>query len=66
MISIKEMTHEMVGATGRQVEDGDGNQEIVVDEFGEMVRAIFDDMEKRREESGTVMKELEVMKETSG
>ena len=59
--SIKELTHEMVGATGRQVEDGEEIKKTV-DAVGQMVMAIFDDMEKRREESGVVLKELEVMK----
>ncbi len=31
-----------------------------------MITAIFDDMEKRRDESGVVMRELAVLKESSG
>jgi methyl-accepting chemotaxis protein len=65
IVSIKEMTHEMAGATGRQVEDGNEIKESL-DAFGKMVTTIFDDMEKRREESGAVMRELEVLKESSG
>jgi methyl-accepting chemotaxis protein len=60
--SIKEMTEEMVGATGRQVNDGAEIRKSV-DAVGGMVMGIFDDMEKRREESSSVMKELELMRE---
>ncbi|HEX9024423.1 MAG TPA: methyl-accepting chemotaxis protein, partial [Geobacteraceae bacterium] len=62
--SIKSMTHEMVTATNRQVEDG---REIkdTVEMFGQMVAAIFEDMEKRREESVAVMREVESMREGS-
>jgi methyl-accepting chemotaxis protein len=62
--TIKEMTHEMVQATGRQVEDG---SEITraVDEVGHMVLGIFGDLEKRKEDSGTVVNELELMREIS-
>jgi methyl-accepting chemotaxis protein len=62
--SIKEMTHEMVRATGRQEED---RVEIKksVEAFERMVTAFFDDLEKRREESSAVMKDLEGMKEKS-
>jgi methyl-accepting chemotaxis protein len=63
--SIKEMTHEMVGATNRQVEDGEEIKKTV-DEVGQMVMSIFDDMEKRKDESGAVLKELEQMKGTRG
>jgi methyl-accepting chemotaxis protein len=59
--SIKEMTHEMVGATGRQVDDGDEIKNSV-DAVGQMVMAIFDDMEMRKEESGAVLQELEVLR----
>ncbi len=60
--SIKGMTQEMVGATGRQVQDGTEIRKSV-DAVGGMVMGIFDDMEKRREESSSVMKELELMRE---
>jgi methyl-accepting chemotaxis protein len=63
--SIKEMTQEMVGATGRQVDDGSEIKKSV-DAVGHMVIGIFDDLEKRRVESGAVVKELEVMKEIAG
>ena len=60
--SIKDLTHEMVGATGRQAEDG-AEIKKSVDNFGEMVTSFFDDLEKRKELSETVMDEMEVMKE---
>ena len=63
--TIKDMTHEMVQATGRQVEDGSEIKKAVA-EVGSMVLAIFDDLEKRRDESGVVVQELEMMKEISG
>lgn len=63
--SIKDMTHEMVCATGRQVHDG-GEIKKSVDAMGKMVMGIFDDMEQRRQESGAVVKELELMKEIAG
>jgi len=60
--TIKEMAHEMVQATGRQVEDGSEIKQAV-DQVGQMVVGIFDDLEKRKDESGVVVKELELMKE---
>ncbi len=60
--TIKEMTHEMVQATGRQVEDGSEIKKSV-DEVGQMVLGIFSDLEKRQDESGAVVKELELIKE---
>ena len=60
--SIKDLTHVMVGATGRQAEDGTEIKKSV-DNFGEMVTSFFDDLEKRKELSETVMDEMEVMKE---
>jgi len=60
--SIKDLTHEMVGATGRQAEDG-AEIKKSVDNFGVMVTTFFDDLEKRKELSETVMDEMEVMKE---
>ena len=52
----------MVQATGRQVEDGTEIKKAV-EEVGHMIMGIFDDLEKRQEDSGTVVKELELMKE---
>ena len=63
--TIKDMTHEMVQATGRQVEDGSEIKKAVA-EVGNMVLEIFDDLEKRRDESGVVVRELELMREISG
>lgn len=60
--TIKDMAHEMVQATGRQVEDG-SEIKNAVDQVGQMVVGIFDDLEKRQDESGLVVKELELMKE---
>ena len=60
--TIKDMTHEMVEATGRQVEDG-SEIKRAVEEVGHMVLGIFSDLEKRKEDSGTVVKELERMRE---
>jgi methyl-accepting chemotaxis protein len=62
--TIKDMTHEMVQATGRQVEDGSEIKQAV-EEVGHMVLGIFGDLEKRKDESGTVVKELERMREIS-
>ena len=63
--TIKEMTQEMVGATGRQVDDG---KEIkhAVESVGRMVIGIFEDLEKRRDDSSAVVKELEKMKDFGG
>lgn len=60
--TIKDMAHEMVQATGRQVEDGTEIKKAV-EEVGQMVTGIFNDLDKRKEQSGTVVKELERMKE---
>jgi methyl-accepting chemotaxis protein len=62
--SIKGITHEMAGATGRQAEDG-AEIKKSVDDFGGMVTTFFDDLEKRKELSERVMDELEGMKEKS-
>jgi hypothetical protein len=56
------MTHEMVQATGRQVEDGSEIKRSV-DQVGQMVGDIFDDLEKRKDESGVVVQEMELMKQ---
>ena len=63
--SIKEMTQEMVNSTGKQVTDG-AEIKKAVDAVSHMVIGIFDDLEKRQEESGAVVKELEVIKATAG
>ncbi|SNB45958.1 methyl-accepting chemotaxis sensory transducer with GAF sensor [Geobacter sp. DSM 9736] len=63
--SIKEMTQEMVNATGRQVRDGNDIQKTV-EALGSMIVGLFDDLEKRREESGEVVKELQTIKEIAG
>ena len=63
--SIKEMTQEMVSATGRQVRDGNEIKKTV-EAVGSMVVGLFDDLEKRREESGEVVKELQTIKEIAG
>jgi methyl-accepting chemotaxis protein len=63
--SIKKMVHEMATATGSQVKDTSEIKKSV-DAFGLMVTAIFEDMEKRRQESGSVMRELQILKESSG
>jgi methyl-accepting chemotaxis protein len=63
--SIKEMTQEMVNATGRQVRDGSDIKKSV-EAVGSMVVGLFDDLEKRREESGEVVRELQVIKEIAG
>ena len=60
--TIKDMTHEMVQATGRQVEDGSEIRNAV-EQVGQMVVGIFDDLEQRKDESGMVVKEMELMKE---
>ncbi len=63
--SIKEMTQEMVNATGRQVRDGSDIKKSV-EAVGSLVVGLFDDLEKRREESGEVVRELQVIKEIAG
>ncbi|BDV43280.1 chemotaxis protein [Geotalea uraniireducens] len=60
--TIKEMAQEMVKATVKQVEDGTEIKQSV-DAVGKMVTKIFEDMEIRREESGAVVNELEMMKQ---
>jgi methyl-accepting chemotaxis protein len=59
--TIKDMTHEMVNSTGRQVDDG---QKIrhTVESVSEMVKEMFDNMEQRRLQSAEVIMELETMK----
>jgi hypothetical protein len=58
------MTHEMVKSTGRQVEDSHKIRHTV-ESVSEMVREMFDNMEKRRLQSAEVIKELETMKNRS-
>lgn len=59
--SIKGMTAEMVTATGEQVSEG---TEIIksVDAVGSLIVGVFDDLEKRQDDSLAVVNELEVMK----
>ncbi len=62
--TIKQMAEEMVGATSQQVR---GGKEIrhSVDGVSMMVHDIFQNLESRKEESATVVKELEVMRDVS-
>jgi len=62
--TIKQMAEEMVGATSQQVR---GGKEIrnSVDGVAMMVHDIFSNLESRKEESKTVVKELEVMQNIS-
>jgi len=62
--TIKQMAEEMVGATSQQVR---GGKEIrnSVDGVALMVHDIFRNLESRKEESITVVKELEVMRDVS-
>ncbi|HZV83333.1 MAG TPA: methyl-accepting chemotaxis protein [Geobacteraceae bacterium] len=62
--TIKQMAEEMVGATAQQVR---GGKEIrhSVDGVAMMVHDIFQNLESRKEESITVVKELEVMRDVS-
>ena len=55
---VKDLSHDMASAAGRQTSECN---EIkgAVDSVTRMADAIFDGMEKRQEESGAVMKELE-------
>ena len=59
--TIKDMTHEMVTSTTRQVEDG-AMIRSTVESVSAMVAEMFDNMEKRRAQSAEVVKELESMK----
>lgn len=63
--SIKDMTQEMVSSTAKQVEDGNDIKKAV-EEVGHMIIGLFDDLEKRREESVVVVEELKTMKEIAG
>jgi len=62
--TIKQMAEEMVGATSQQVR---GGKEIrnSVDGVAMMVHDIFRNLESRKEESKTVVNELEVMQNVS-
>ena len=55
------MSHDMASSAGRQTVDG---AEIrgAVESVTKMADAIFDGMEQRQEESGTVVQELEQMR----
>jgi methyl-accepting chemotaxis protein len=58
---VKGMSHDMANSAGRQTVDG---VEIkgAVESVTKMAEIIFDSMEKRQEESGAVVKELEQMR----
>jgi methyl-accepting chemotaxis protein len=64
IVSIKQMAQEMVQATSHQVR---GSRDIrnSVDGVALMVHDIFTDLESRKKESASVVKELEVMKSAS-
>ncbi|MEI8354584.1 MAG: methyl-accepting chemotaxis protein [Deltaproteobacteria bacterium] len=64
MYSIKEMAQEMVKAAAVQVQDGGEIEKSVVTHVC-MVEEIFDVMERRKEESLAVIRELEIIKKTS-
>jgi len=58
---VKGMSHGMAAAAGRQKVDG-AEIKGAVDSVTRMADAIFDGMEQRQEESGAVVKELELMR----
>jgi methyl-accepting chemotaxis protein len=60
--SIKEMTQQMVQVTGRQVGDGT-NIHDTVEDVSRMMMDFFDQIERRREESAQVVRQLETMEE---
>jgi methyl-accepting chemotaxis protein len=62
--SIKDMTEGMVKAAAVQVQDGADIEKSVVTHVC-MVEEIFDVMERRKDESLAVIRELEIIKETS-
>jgi methyl-accepting chemotaxis protein len=55
---VKTMSHDMAAAAGRQTVDG-ADIKGAVDSVTKMAESIFEGMEKRQEESGQVVKELE-------
>jgi methyl-accepting chemotaxis protein len=59
--SIKQLAKGVVESTGRQVIDG-AEIKRSMDAVGDMVIGIFDEMEKRREQSALVVCELELIK----
>ena len=63
--TIKDMAHEMVASTKRQVEDG-RKIRSTVESVSEMVKEMFDNMEQRRLQSAEVVMELETMKNRTG
>jgi methyl-accepting chemotaxis protein len=63
--SIKRMTQEMVNATTRQVQGGKEIKDSV-DMVGNMVVNIIANLEKRKDESSSVVHEMEVMREHAG
>jgi methyl-accepting chemotaxis protein len=62
--SIMDMTQEMVKAAAVQIKDGAEIEKSVVTHVC-MVEEIFDVMERRKEESLAVIRELEIIKKTS-
>jgi len=64
IVSIRQMAQEMAQATSQQVR---GSRDIrsSVDGVAMMVHDIFRDLESRKQESATVVKELEVMRSSS-
>lgn len=63
--SIQDMTQKMVSATGIQFAGGN-EINISVEAVSKMVIGIYDDLEKRQEESSRVVSELESMKADAG
>ncbi len=62
--NIKMMVQGMVAATSRQVEGGNESK-LTVDAVGNVVENIFANLEKRRDEGATVVKELEMIRKTT-
>jgi methyl-accepting chemotaxis protein len=62
--TIRQMTEEMVGATAQQVKGGVEIRQSV-NGVANMVHDIFNNLEVRKEESSSVIQELELMRETS-
>ncbi|WP_183360575.1 methyl-accepting chemotaxis protein [Geomonas limicola] len=58
---VKAMSHDMADAAGRQTVDG-ADIRAAVESVTKMADAIFDGMEKRQEESGLVVQELECIR----
>jgi len=58
---VKGMSHDVAASAGRQTVDG-AEIKVAVESVTKMADAIFEGMEKRQDESGAVVKELEQMK----